>query len=705
MGKHKFKLTVAMATYEDFDGVFFTTQSMRLHHDMENCEILILDNRPDSEHAREVKGFAANANTKLLPVRYVPFADSTGTTQTRQRLFDLAEGEVVLVLDCHVLLQANAIHNLKNFFATADEEMRKNLFTGPLLMDTLGMIQTHFECEWRDQMWGTWATAWRDPNGILMVGRPSNRQPGASDPGTLEMKVLNTDGPWMRSDIHWYGHQDALVQKGFKMAGWGPDQEPFEIPAQGLGLFCSTKDDWLGFNPDFRSFGGEECYIHEKYRQAGRKTMCLPFLKWNHRFGRPGGPKYPITVEGKMRNYILGFNELGLSLDPVRKHFVEEVGISPMVWDYVVKDPVNYNPIRNEFRREPPNTGLSEFKPEAKSNLGFPLPLDLDSFQMVATFLQTKPRDLDKHAPKLIELASDCSSVFEVTKRRESTAFLLAGLTRINLCKQEQCQKDGCQGVCSNSKQKVRMFSYQAERDTLMDMLHEVVRNDNGKAVTWTDQPFDLNTIPEMTMDADLTFIDTKHTGERLTAELNAYAPRTAKYIVMRGTRPDATGIKGEDGKEGLLYAIKAFLKANPEWFVYYYTIDQYGLCVLSKLQDKRPAERIWPFPKACGPGSVLSKMLSETFGINPSPTCGCRAKAAEMDQKGCDWSLQNIEGIIDVMEKSAKIMAEDQYDANGVLIRKGSLLCRAFTRIGAKLVVKRAIRQARKMIEAGECD
>ena len=37
----------------------------------------------------------------------------------------------------------------------------------------------------------------------------------------------------------------------------------------------------------FREFGGEEWYIHEKYRQAGAKCLCLPFLRWQHRFADP----------------------------------------------------------------------------------------------------------------------------------------------------------------------------------------------------------------------------------------------------------------------------------------------------------------------------------------------------------------------------------------------------------------------------------
>ena len=75
----------------------------------------------------------------------------------------------------------------------------------------------------------------------------------------------------------------------------------------------------------FRGFGGEEGYIHEKYRQAGHRTLCLPFLRWVHRFGRPNGVKYPLTIENKIRNYFLGHLELNLDINPIINHFKEYV--------------------------------------------------------------------------------------------------------------------------------------------------------------------------------------------------------------------------------------------------------------------------------------------------------------------------------------------------------------------------------------------
>src|SRR5262249_33041738 len=85
------------------------------------------------------------------------------------------------------------------------------------------------------------------------------------------------------------------------------------------------KEAWLGFNPRFRGFGGEEFYIHEKFRQAGRQCWCLPWLRWLHRFGRPGGVPYPNTLEDRLWDYLVGWDELGLPLAGIYEHFLESM--------------------------------------------------------------------------------------------------------------------------------------------------------------------------------------------------------------------------------------------------------------------------------------------------------------------------------------------------------------------------------------------
>lgn len=80
------------------------------------------------------------------------------------------------------------------------------------------------------------------------------------------------------------------------------------------------------------------------------------------------------------------------------------------------------------------------------------------------------------------------------------------------------------------------------------------------------------------------------------------------------------------------------------------------------------------------GPGSELSRLLKR-FGIEPTPTCACRAKAAEMDAWGPDECErpERIEEVVAVMRAEA--------EARGL----------PFVDFAAKLLIKRAIHNARK--------
>jgi hypothetical protein len=82
----------------------------------------------------------------------------------------------------------------------------------------------------------------------------------------------------------------------------------------------------------------------------------------------------------------------------------------------------------------------------------------------------------------------------------------------------------------------------------------------------------------------------------------------------------------------------------------------------------------------ASGPGTELSKLLKK-FGIEPTPTCACRAKAAEMDAWGCDECSkpERIEEVVAVMREEAKARGLPFLDAAG------------------RLLVRRAIANARR--------
>jgi hypothetical protein len=114
---------------------------------------------------------------------------------------------------------------------------------------------------------------------------------------------------------------DGLIKSGDYRISDLPT-EAFEIWGCGLGLFACRRDSWLRFNSDFYGFGGEEGYIHEKYRKAGRKVWCDPSKVWVHFFGSCGRQiPYPIPRWERVRNYLIGFEELKMDTSELEKHF------------------------------------------------------------------------------------------------------------------------------------------------------------------------------------------------------------------------------------------------------------------------------------------------------------------------------------------------------------------------------------------------
>lgn len=306
------RLTIGMACYDDFPGVWMTIQALRAYHRdvLNQCELIVVDNHPESAHGQACQNLVNGwVRSDFSKYRYVPFSEYNSTARPRQLIFELAEAENVLVIDSHVVIprkagQISPLQRLIDYYIEHPGTM--NLLQGPLLYDDLLHRVTHFDDKIREEMWGVW------------------------------------------------GH-DAR--------GDHLDNPPFEIPAHGLGLFSARKEAWLrvgGFNPNFRGFGGEEWYIHEKFRKYGvennvdARTLCLPFLNWVHRFGHVGGVRYPLMVLDKVRNYIIGCNELNRKDRLIRfaKHFVgmdNEDGskrkgprVSAEQWTAIIRDPYSY---------------------------------------------------------------------------------------------------------------------------------------------------------------------------------------------------------------------------------------------------------------------------------------------------------------------------------------------------------------------------
>jgi hypothetical protein len=83
---------------------------------------------------------------------------------------------------------------------------------------------------------------------------------------------------------------------------------------------------------------------------------------------------------------------------------------------------------------------------------------------------------------------------------------------------------------------------------------------------------------------------------------------------------------------------------------------------------------------ESSGPGTELSNLLKR-FGIEPTPTCQCRAKAAQMDAWGPDECErpERIEEVVAVMRAEA--------EARGL----------PFLDVAGRMLVRRAIKNARR--------
>jgi hypothetical protein len=196
------------------------------------------------------------AITKASGGRYFHRPDLSGTSAPRSAVFEFAETDWVCCIDSHILLESGAVQALLDWIAANPNS--SDLVQGPLVWDDGKGISSHWHPHPKG-LWGTWAT---------------------------DQRVFGT--------------------------------EPFEIPQMGLGLWAMRKGAWVGFNPLFRGFGGEEGYTHEKVRQRGGKCLCLPQLRWRHKFRDTGGwhnnppPPYPLRLEDHVFNLLVGHRELGI---------------------------------------------------------------------------------------------------------------------------------------------------------------------------------------------------------------------------------------------------------------------------------------------------------------------------------------------------------------------------------------------------------
>ncbi|MCA9058464.1 MAG: class I SAM-dependent methyltransferase, partial [Planctomycetaceae bacterium] len=249
---------------------------------------------------------------------------------------------------------------------------------------------------------------------------------------------------------------------------------------------------------------------------------------------------------------LLGHQELGLPLDRLRQHYVDGLNedeqspvsrdgrLSAAQFDALAADPVTY----------PPRvTSCGGCKSGTKQLDGLTLE---DLFEKA----RSTPSDINEHCDTLRQLANESDVVVEFGMRHGvSTVALLAG-------------------------QPKRLISY----DLNQDPIAEVLKQRQGDTEFSFVQGDSLSVTIEQ---CDLLFIDTRHTADQLTLELQRHAENVRRRIVLHDTQ--IFGERGEDAGPGLLPALRQFLKERPEKSVVSHTQANHGLTVISRDPTDKP--------------------------------------------------------------------------------------------------------------------
>lgn len=644
------KITIGTPVYDDYSGLEMTLTSLQLHHDLTDVELIVVDNHPTTQQDRGGKIVESDVTRKIRQEteaaggRYIAMPEPRGTAAPRNRLFTEATGDVVIVIDSHVMLAPSLLPAVRQYFANSEHAY--DLVQGPILARRrhpsghgLQAMGTHYADVWRSEMWGIWSQAWQchcgqwhfDVTAELPAAAPIAFAADGSivatppqiskDPVCVfhGIQLGDRDAPLtacpacgqsLPSGLPYARHDQSLEARGYRRRCWDPDDtEPFDIAGLGLGMFAARREAWLahgGFPAGMIGFGGGELHLHEQVRRHGGRTVCHPLCGWWHRFERDAVP-YHAGLWEKVRNYVIWRKHLDMPLTPVKQHFVNnpalKTSLNEAQWQHLLADPFGNASWPGDLVESPkPATAA------AKTNRPQP-PESAKTIEVVYDWVLTTKRDCVSHLPAVRELASKCFRVVSLVKRREWDVAVLAG----------------------NPDE---YYSHNTEQDQLLnrlaaDFFYEARDASDSLAV----EP----------IGCDLLLIDTVHSSERLRAELTRWTPHVARWIAIRGTK--AFGAQAEGKKApGLDAAIDDLISVGT-WKRVYREDTQYGLTVLSCDPSERSIDR--------GVGHELSK-LYKSLGINPPADCTCRALSNRMDALGPAGCREHESELVTAMEENA---------------------------------------------------
>lgn len=644
-------VSVTMAVASDFHRPEFTLQCLRNYQTLKNVEFIFCDNHPNSPEGKALKANIAQSNYLYgtAGLKYIPLEDPQGTSAPRETAIRAASAEIVMNIDSHILLlDPKALSNLVKWFEARPKF--RGIVSGPIYMDNLHNFQTHFNPMWRGGMFGVWGETFEFEGQRFSTVEVDQRVRYVR----MDVGAELVDSPLKDKlpDLAWAGHEQILEAEHFCKRLGRDSHDEIEVPGQGLGLFAFRKATWPGFNPLLRGFGGEELYIHEKFRRNGGKALCLGFLSWWHSFGRPRGVSYTVRNEDKVRNNVLTHLELGWDIDVVKEHFIgdglipgiQEKQLKQEFWDKLMEDPTHV-PETPKVQGQIHATALVDVYAQAvQSNEGY----------------------FSRHMPFLYELAKRSKSVVEISRYAESSLPLAMA-----------------------SEATLTTFAYAGANSGRHRMLRTMAANENRE---WTYN--DTAELPASIPDCDLLVYVMPHCHEELKQDLTRWLPNLKGRVAIHDTHRN--GVKLDcDGKPGYFPQIKDFLDENPNWFITQHHPFQSGMTFLSCIPEEKPEKDIIPWPIVDGVGAAVKARISD-LGVNPGPNCTCNKLAHYMNMIGVDqvekefddlkakisenWKSHGLveklemvgKGVLSVFTSKTPWQLPDKKDPVGSLLRLG---------------------------------
>lgn len=258
---------MAYATLVDFRTKF--------PHLLDRTEIVIIDNSEQvtKDGLEQPNRYALELHKQVqhVPgVRYIRAPGPPSSCLYKEQVFQQARGTYVLCCDSHVFFELGAIDALLKYFEEHPES--SDLIMGPLVSITgqVTATQQHLYV----------SESFPVPRGAMISHGVVFRG--------------NQFGAWVIDE-----------------RGLDPHHPPYEIQQQGTFAFACRRAAWPSFHSQFYGFGGNETYLMEKFRARDDKVLCLPAFRAIHSFYEPEGKPYTPVLLDRIRNYLIGFQELG----------------------------------------------------------------------------------------------------------------------------------------------------------------------------------------------------------------------------------------------------------------------------------------------------------------------------------------------------------------------------------------------------------